>query len=244
MNFLDNGVTRGSEWYVVFGGRQDFVTGDLYGREVTIELDDQHVTPEAQLELLWQNNWRSLLGFLENALYGIHGKVVNVNSKVPLHSRVFINGHDKDSSHAYSDSLTGSFVRYLSGGSWNLSFTATGFRDTTIANVIVVPGQRTDLTVEMSPVISSIDNPVSSVPVLLYPNPASDILMVLLPDSVSGFIKIRIISLTGKVMEEYRSEAVQDVPLTIDLSTIPTGTYAIIFSTRSISYHGMFVVVK
>ena len=127
MNFLDNGVTRGSDWYVVYGGRQDFVTGDLNGREVTIELDEQHVTPEAQLALLWQNNWRSLLGYLENALYGIHGKVRNVNSYVPISARIFINGHDKDSSHVYSDTLSGSFVRYLSPGSWNLTFSASGF---------------------------------------------------------------------------------------------------------------------
>ena len=95
MNFLDNGVTRGAVWYIVYGGRQDFVTGELHGREVTIELDDQYVTPAAQLPLLWENNWRSLLGYLENALYGIHGVVRNINSHVPVPAKVFINGHDK-----------------------------------------------------------------------------------------------------------------------------------------------------
>ena len=72
MNMLDNGVTRGALWYIVYGGRQDFMTGELHGREVTIEIDDQFVTPAAQLPLLWQYNYRSLLGYLENALYGIH----------------------------------------------------------------------------------------------------------------------------------------------------------------------------
>ena len=41
MNDLDNGVTRGDVWYQIYGGRQDFVTYELQGREVTIELDDQ-----------------------------------------------------------------------------------------------------------------------------------------------------------------------------------------------------------
>jgi hypothetical protein len=45
MNFLDNGVTRGALWYIVYGGRQDFMTWELHGREVTIEIDDQFVTP-------------------------------------------------------------------------------------------------------------------------------------------------------------------------------------------------------
>ena len=31
MNDLDNGVTSGTDWYVVYGGRQDFVTWELAG---------------------------------------------------------------------------------------------------------------------------------------------------------------------------------------------------------------------
>ena len=72
---MDNGVTNGADWYVIYGGRQDFVTYELQGREVTIELDDEYVTPAAQLNSLWEYNCRSLLGYLENALYGIHGYV-------------------------------------------------------------------------------------------------------------------------------------------------------------------------
>ncbi|MDO9340561.1 MAG: M14 family zinc carboxypeptidase, partial [Bacteroidales bacterium] len=53
MNELDNGVTRGAVWYIIYGGRQDFVTYELQGREVAIELDDQYITPAAQLTLLW-----------------------------------------------------------------------------------------------------------------------------------------------------------------------------------------------
>ncbi len=71
MNFMDNGVTNGFDWYSIFGGRQDFVTWELQGREVTIELHDEYVTPETQLNSIWQYNYRSLLGYLENALYGI-----------------------------------------------------------------------------------------------------------------------------------------------------------------------------
>jgi len=75
MTFMYNGVTNGYEWYQINGGRQDFVTRELQGREVTIELHDDYVTPESQLNSLWQYNYRSLLGYLENALYGIHGYI-------------------------------------------------------------------------------------------------------------------------------------------------------------------------
>ena len=79
MDEFENGIVRGAEWYVVFGGRQDFVTWELQGREVTIELDNNYKTPSDNLETLWQNNYRSLMGYLENALYGIHGKVLDDN---------------------------------------------------------------------------------------------------------------------------------------------------------------------
>ncbi|MBS1232263.1 MAG: hypothetical protein H6R35_1101, partial [Bacteroidetes bacterium] len=75
MTFMYNGVTNGYEWYQINGGRQDFVTRELQGREVTIELHDDYVTPESQLNSLWQYNYRSLLGYLENALYGIQGYI-------------------------------------------------------------------------------------------------------------------------------------------------------------------------
>ena len=89
MSDLDDGVTRGAVWYVVYGGRQDFVTQELHGREVTIELDDQHITPASQLPVLWENNWRSLLGYLENALYGIHGMVFDSQSYTPVACKSF-----------------------------------------------------------------------------------------------------------------------------------------------------------
>ena len=49
MTYLNNGVTNGAEWYVVNGGRQDYVTYSLGGREVTIEIDDTKATPATQL---------------------------------------------------------------------------------------------------------------------------------------------------------------------------------------------------
>ncbi|NMC42186.1 MAG: hypothetical protein GYA43_13610, partial [Bacteroidales bacterium] len=95
----DDGVVRGSEWYTIYGGRQDFITWELQGREVTIELDYVKQTPAAQLELLWQYNRQSFIGYLENALYGIHGRVLDDATSEPVPARIFIAGHDKDSSH-------------------------------------------------------------------------------------------------------------------------------------------------
>jgi hypothetical protein len=246
MNFLDNGVTRGAVWYVVYGGRQDFMTWELHGREVTIEVDEQYVTPAPQLALLWQNNWHSLLGYLENALYGIHGLVRDVNTHAPVPAKVFISGHDIDSSQVYSDTLTGSFVRFLYPGSWNLSFSATGYKDTTISNVEVVSGQKTDLIVDMSPGVSGIEKTKSGSLILLYPNPARDYFTAQLPDMMAGKINIRIINPVGMLMSEYSSEVVQGIPFVVGIRSLSAGTYIVIFTntvTGSFSY-GRFVIIK
>ena len=38
---------------IPLGGRQDFVTRELQGRELTIELDDDYITPVNELHDLW-----------------------------------------------------------------------------------------------------------------------------------------------------------------------------------------------
>ena len=246
MNFLDNGVTRGAVWYIIYGGRQDFMTSELHGREVTIELDDQYITPAAQLTLLWQNNWHSLLGYLENALYGIHGQVRNVNSFAPVPAKVFINGHDKDSSQVYSDTLTGSFVRFLSPGSWDLTFSAVGYQDTTVNNVIVTLGQKTDLIVDMVPILNGIKITISPTPLLLYPNPAINDIKAVLPDMIVGTINVRIINQSGMLMSDYKTEAANGVPLLIDVKSLSAGTYTVVFTNTvsRTSFLGRFVVIK
>jgi hypothetical protein len=246
MNFLDNGITRGSDWYVVYGGRQDFVTSELQGREVTIELDDQYITPAAQLTLLWQNNWHSLLGYLENALYGIHGLVRNAKSLAPVPAKIFIEGYDKDSSQVYSDTLTGSFVRFLSPGSWNLTFSAKGYFPKTVNNILVTERQKTDLVVDMMQLVDGIEASDSRTLILLYPNPARNNLNALLPDVFTGDIKIRIINQAGRVMSDYKTKTISGIPIVIDIRSLSAGTYTAVFSSFSQgrSFYGRFVVIK
>ena len=245
MNFLDNGVTRGAVWYIVYGGRQDFITWELHGREVTIEIDDQYITPAAQLTLLWQNNWHSLLGYLENALYGIHGIVRDINSHTPVPAKVFISGHDKDSSQVYSDTLTGSFVRFLSPGSWSLTFSSAGYHDTTI-NTIVVSGQKTDLIVEMSLISNSIEPTNSTNHLLLYPNPATDNINAMLPNKIAGRMNLRIINQAGMLVSDYNTEVIQGIPVLIDVKSLSSGTYTVVFTDTlsGTTFNGRFVVIK
>ncbi|HNW56526.1 MAG TPA: M14 family zinc carboxypeptidase [Bacteroidales bacterium] len=245
MNDFNNGITRGSEWYVIYGGRQDFVTYGLQGREVTIELDVTKQTPAAQLELLWQNNYHSMIGYLENALYGIHGQVINANTSLPVPAKIFIAGHDTDSSHVYSDTVSGKFVRMLSPGSWNLTFTAKGYKDTTVNSINVFAWQKTDLVIEMSQSTDWVDSTVPSV-TSLYPNPAAHELRVTLTDGMSGITNVRVISMTGIVVLDFNTEVVQGEPFPIDIEKLNCGIYSIVFTNISIKKFckGRFIVIK
>ncbi len=245
MNFLDDGVTRGAVWYVVNGGRQDFMTWALHGREVTIELDNMYVTPGDQLPILWQNNYHSLLEYLGNAMYGIHGTVTGYETSLPVPAEVFIKGHDKDSSQVYSDTLTGNYVRFLAPGSWDITFTADGYRDTTISNVIVYNGQRTNLNVKMMPVQVPVDTTVIRNP-KLFPDPARDEIKILLPEIFEGMVNIKIFDISGRKMKDINTVYSRGIPIVTEVWGLPAGTYTMVISNNHIrgTVRGRFIVIK
>ena len=119
------GITNGYAWYPVYGGRQDYVTCFLHGREVTIELDKDFITPESDLEQLWQSNYRSLLAWLSFALQGVKGVVTDQITGKPIASTVAIADHDDAKSVVISDSTTGIFYRLLLPGSYTFKIYAT-----------------------------------------------------------------------------------------------------------------------
>jgi hypothetical protein len=241
MTYLENGVTNGWDWYAIWGGRQDFVTYELHGREVTIELDDYYVTPANQLNTLWESNWRSLIGYLENALYGIHGSVKNALTGSPVPAKIFIEGHDKDSSYVFSDTLTGSFVRMLFPGTWNLTFSAADYNTRVVKNVVVTKDHKTLLNVGMIPLgINTTDQ------MTMFPNPVTELMRVLLPKRQIGRVKINIFDITGLNLDEHFEETIDDVPLNIDTKGLAGGTYILVITNTKTGTtdKGRFVVIK
>ena len=232
MRFLDDGVTRGSVWYTISGGRQDFITYSLGGREVTIELDDTRLTPGSNLEAMWNWNYRSLLHYIEEAMNGVHGTITDASTSDPLSAKIFITGHDADSSQVYSDTLTGEFSRYLAPGIYNLSFTCPGYisqsADVEILNWNSVVNAGIQL-VPMGPVIYP-DPPESGV--LLYPNPSSGEFRALPPAAVAGDIIVTLTSLSGAVIDTYQTKYQAGIPFSCKYPHLSSGVY--IISVRKI----------
>jgi Zinc carboxypeptidase/Secretion system C-terminal sorting domain/Carboxypeptidase regulatory-like domain len=243
MNEFDNGVTNGYDWYKINGGRQDFMTWELQGREVTIELDYNFVTPVANLNSLWQYNWRSLLGYIENAMYGVHGSVRDSTTGDPIPAKIFITGHDKDSSQVYSDTLTGNFVRLLSAGTWDLGFSAKGYYNKTV-NVLVTDEQKTEINVDMVPKLNPVDTVTKTL--LLYPNPAEEYIKAVLPDRQIGKINVGIYNSTGLKLTDYSVTTTEDTPLLINVKGLTGGIYSLVItnSATNVTDKSQFVVVR
>lgn len=245
MTFLDNGVTNGYEWYSINGGRQDFITWELQGREVTIELHDEYITPESQLNSIWQYNYRSLLGYLENALYGIRGQVKDKETGEPVPARIFITGYDKDSSHVYSDTLTGSYLRMLAPGIYDLKFSAAGYADQVINDIIVNEGEQTSVNVEMVSFINPVDT-TETQGLIIYPNPSDDHFNLVLPERQYGRINIKIFSTGGLKLKDYYRESAEDMPIRINVTDLQDGIYILQVTNKSsgMTDRTCFVVVR
>lgn len=226
MTFLDNGVTRGWAWYVVRGGRQDFITWGLGGREVTIELDDIKMTPGSNLETLWNSNYRSLIRYVAEALNGARGIVSDAATGEPLSARVFIQGHDSDSSHVYSDTLTGEYYRYLAPGTWNITFSYPGY--VSYSFEAVLNGWNAVVTEGIQ--LQKEDNHYPTPPesgLLIWPVPSHGTFSIMLPLSVTGEVSVTVTGTGGAPVKSFRTVVQPGIPIVCDFNNLPSGVYII-----------------
>lgn len=140
MNYKQNGITNGAQWYLVPGGRQDNANYYHRQREITIELSDTKLVPESQLPKYWDWNKESLLKFIEESTYGIHGTVTDATTGAPVKCLVTIAGHDKLNSDVYSDATTGYYSRPIKAGTYTVTYKADGYPVETL-EITVSDGQ-------------------------------------------------------------------------------------------------------
>ncbi|HLP12719.1 MAG TPA: M14 family zinc carboxypeptidase [Flavobacteriales bacterium] len=131
------GVTNGFDWYEVDGGRQDYMQWWHKCKEVTVELSTTKLIPDAQLINHYNYNLRSLINYMEASLYGIRGIVTDNCTGQPIQAKVFITGHDYDSSHVYSSLPVGNYHRVIEPGTYNVTYSAPGYVSQTITGVNV-----------------------------------------------------------------------------------------------------------
>lgn len=146
-----SGITEGGDWYVITGGRQDYMNFYLKCREVTIELDDVKTTQTQNLPTMWNYNYKSLLNYLQESLYGVRGLVTDSCSGLPIRVKVFVNSHDNDSdsSFVYSNPIVGNYHRYLSNGTYSITYSSPGYVSKTVNNIVLANGIATTVDVQL-----------------------------------------------------------------------------------------------
>ncbi len=150
MTFMNNGITNGAQWYMIGGGRQDYMNYYHKCREVTIECSDTKCPSGSQLPNFWNINKNSIFAYMNQCLYGIHGVVTDMNTGAPLSATISISNHDNDYSVVESQMPAGDFHRPIKGGTYNVVVTANGyypFQQT----VTVADGQTVVLNVALEP---------------------------------------------------------------------------------------------
>jgi hypothetical protein len=204
MNYLDNGITNGYAWYYVRGCRQDYQIYYRHGRESTIEISDTKLLPPAQLPNLWNYNYRSLLNYMEQVLYGVNGSVKDSVTNLPLKAKISIAGFDADSSEIYSDSLFGKYYRFLIQGNYNITFSAPGYYSKTINNVAVINDSAKSLDVLLVPLTVGIAEENFPVKFKLnqnYPNPFNPVTCIDFSVPKESFVKIVVYDILGREVE-------------------------------------------
>jgi PKD repeat protein/murein tripeptide amidase MpaA len=182
MSGYDDGITNGYAWYTISGGRQDYMNYFHQCREFTLEISDIKTLPANQLPALWEYNYRSLLNYMEQTLFGISGTITDAGTGDPLMAQVFIDNHDIDSSMVFSNEL-GKYYRPIHEGTYDITFSAPGYYPQTIENVSAVNRELTVLNVQLESgeLIADFVASATSVPVgseidftdLSYGNPTS-----------------------------------------------------------------------
>jgi hypothetical protein len=148
-----HGITNGADWYVVYGGMQDWRYVYMGGNEVTIELANS-TPPASQLPTYWTNNQNSMLAYMEASLVGVRGIARDAVSLQPLAATAAVIGRDHNS---FSDPDVGDYHRLLRPGTYDLRFTAAGFDPLRATGVVVPAGPATRLDVDLwpAPVVQS-----------------------------------------------------------------------------------------
>jgi len=117
------GITNGAQWYILYGGMQDYNYLWHSCMEITVELSHQKFPPADQLESFWQDNQLSLVRYLQAVHMGVRGTVLDSNGN-PLSANITVKGINHQ---VKTDPSNGGYYRLLvPGRTYTLTAVAEG----------------------------------------------------------------------------------------------------------------------
>ncbi len=228
MSSFDDGVVVGWEWYAIKGGRMDYVTYFLHGREVTLEVSNQKFPRPEELPYFWHYNYPSMLQYMENSLFGIQGTVRDKANGEPVEAVVRVQDHEKERSYSVSNKATGYFARLVSPGTWNLEVSAPGYDTILVRDVTVENDRATRVNIQLV-------QTGTSIPDLdrldIYPNPFKHRSLISYTARIPGRYRIRLYDLKGRLVFDERRihEMAGKYSYRLDANGLDQGVYILRF---------------
>lgn len=225
LNEKDNGITNGYDWYSVEGGRQDYVTYFLNGREVIGEVSMVKLPPAETLPDYWTKTYKSFLKYIENTLHGVTGKVTNYTGEA-VSAKITVNEHDVDNSFVYTVE-DGVYYRYIKEGVYDFVFNTDGYDDLLVEGVEVYDHHQTILDVQFTEKEDTTAQSILNIQagIKIFPNPASDVLLVEFKQLSEFNSKICLLNTLGQVI--LSKQLANESSCEIDLTGFSEGVYYI-----------------
>ena len=212
-----NGITNGSDWYVVYGGRQDYVNYFLHGREVTMELSHVKSVDPSEFPAFWNHYKKSLIGYMQQIHPGIHGTVTDAATGEPLKAMIEIPGHDRDSSQVFSSAETGEFYRLLPAGNYTFTITSSGYSSQNIEFSLTANETR-EMIITLLPAARELS---------CFPIPFTHTLTFLLPDDSANDLYLTFTDMAGRIIINVILPGVEGYASLTKLDGLARGVYLV-----------------
>jgi hypothetical protein len=221
MTGFNNGITNGGDWYVITGGRQDYVNYTLRGREVTIEISDTKMPDPSQMPVFWEYNYRSFLNYIERVHTGVSGKVTDQFGN-PVKANIFLKNYDTFNSDIFSDSLNGMYYRMLLPGTYQLLASRDGYNPAEF-ELTVGNGSQTILNIVLDKHPEGIETKEW---VSFISNPVKENFRIVFEQNKPGKVIIELYHLTGQKIVSYIHQGYSGLnELLIPLNKLGAGIY-------------------
>lgn len=145
-----DGITNGAQWYVLYGGIQDWVYLHTNCLSITVELGCMKYPRAKDMPRYWADNKKPLIKYILEAHKGIYGIVTDQNSALIANATIHVKGID----HDVHSTIHGDYWRILLPGDYLVSVSKTGYRTahrTVTVGTYGSPAKRVDFSLSSGP---------------------------------------------------------------------------------------------
>ena len=119
-----DGITNGAQWYVLYGGIQDWVYLNTNCMSITVELGCKKYPVAQDMPRYWSDNKKPLIKYLLEVHRGIYGVVTDQNNRPLANATIHVKGVNHDVHSADG----GDYWRLLLPGYYAISVSRQGYR--------------------------------------------------------------------------------------------------------------------